>query len=119
MLDPIADKALVVIALLAIVATSGLDPWLVLPSTAIVFREIFIAGLRERMSDSSADLGATGIGKFKAGIQMAAIFLLLVAPAFSSYSERIEFVGLALLWLAALFSVVSAAMYFRKALPHL
>ena len=38
MLDPIADKAMVVIALLIIVGYSSMSPWLVLPTTLIVFR---------------------------------------------------------------------------------
>ena len=118
-LDPIADKALVVIALLAIAANSGLDPWFLIPSTAIVFREIFIAGLREQMSSSSAELGTTGIGKTKAATQMAAIFMLLLAPALPGLAGSMEFIGLILLWTAAMLSAVSAANYFRKSLPHL
>ena len=119
MLDPIADKTLVVIALLAIIANSGMNPWLIVPSVAIVFRELFISGLREHMSRSGADLGSTGMGKTKAAFQMAAIFLLLAAPAIPKLSEIVGLAGLALLWVAALLSVVSAVNYFRKALPHL
>ena len=33
MLDPIADKVMVVIALLVIVGYSGMNPWLILPAT--------------------------------------------------------------------------------------
>ena len=47
MLDPIADKAMVVIALLIITGYSGMNPWLILPATVILFREIFVGGLRE------------------------------------------------------------------------
>ncbi len=47
MLDPIADKAMVVIALLIITGYSGMNPWLILPATAILFREVFVSGLRE------------------------------------------------------------------------
>ena len=42
MLDPIADKAMVVIALMVIVAFSSWSPWLVLPATVILFREVFV-----------------------------------------------------------------------------
>jgi len=47
MLDPIADKAMVIIALLIIVGYSSMSPWLVLPATVILFREVFVSGLRE------------------------------------------------------------------------
>ena len=46
MLDPIADKAMVVIALMIIVGYSSMSPWLGLPATVILFREVFISGLR-------------------------------------------------------------------------
>ena len=47
MLDPIADKAMVVIALLVLTGYSGMNPWLILPATVILFREVFVSGLRE------------------------------------------------------------------------
>ncbi len=47
MLDPIADKAMVVIALLVITGFSGMNPWILLPATLILFREVFVSGLRE------------------------------------------------------------------------
>jgi cardiolipin synthase len=46
MLDPIADKAMVVIALLVITGFLGMNPWILLPATMIIFREVFVSGLR-------------------------------------------------------------------------
>ena len=46
-MDPIADKAMVVIALVVITGYSGMNPWLILPATVILFREVFVSGLRE------------------------------------------------------------------------
>ncbi|NBT32806.1 MAG: CDP-diacylglycerol--glycerol-3-phosphate 3-phosphatidyltransferase, partial [Rhodobacteraceae bacterium] len=43
MLDPIADKAMVVIALLVITGFSGMNPWILLPATLIIFREVFVS----------------------------------------------------------------------------
>jgi cardiolipin synthase len=37
MLDPIADKAMVVIALVVITGFSGMNPWILLPATLIIF----------------------------------------------------------------------------------
>jgi len=44
MLDPIADKAMVVIALLVITGVSGMNPWILLPATMILFREVSYQG---------------------------------------------------------------------------
>ncbi|MEM8536887.1 MAG: CDP-alcohol phosphatidyltransferase family protein, partial [Pseudomonadota bacterium] len=47
MLDPIADKAMVIIALVVITGFSGMNPYILLPATVIIFREVFVSGLRE------------------------------------------------------------------------
>jgi CDP-diacylglycerol--glycerol-3-phosphate 3-phosphatidyltransferase len=79
MLDPIADKAMVVIALLVITGYSGMDPWLILPATAILFREVFVSGLREFLGDTAGLLKVTALAKWKTTAQMTAIAVLFLA----------------------------------------
>lgn len=79
MLDPIADKAMVVIALLVITGYSGMDPWLILPATAILFREVFVSGLREYLGNTSKLLAVTKLAKWKTTAQMVAIAVLFAA----------------------------------------
>ncbi len=73
MLDPIADKAMVVIALMVIVGYSSMSPWLVLPATFILFREVFVSGLREFLGDTAGTLKVTKLAKWKTMLQMVAI----------------------------------------------
>jgi CDP-diacylglycerol--glycerol-3-phosphate 3-phosphatidyltransferase len=47
MFDPIADKAMVVIAIRVITGYNGMNLWLILPATIILFRAVFVSGLRE------------------------------------------------------------------------
>ena len=79
MLDPIADKAMVVIALLVITGYSGMDPWLILPATAILFREVFVSGLREFLGSTAGLLKVTALAKWKTTAQMTAIAVLFLA----------------------------------------
>lgn len=72
MLDPIADKAMVVIALMVIVGYSSMSPWLVLPATFILFREVFVSGLREFLGDTAGTLKVTRLAKWKTTAQMVA-----------------------------------------------
>ncbi|MDG1801639.1 MAG: CDP-diacylglycerol--glycerol-3-phosphate 3-phosphatidyltransferase, partial [Paracoccaceae bacterium] len=65
MLDPIADKAMVVIALIVITGFSGMTPWILLPATVIIFREIFVSGLREFLGDTAGTLKVTTLAKWK------------------------------------------------------
>ena len=85
MLDPIADKAMVVIALMVIVGYSSMSPWLVLPATFILFREVFISGLREYLGSASGTLKVTKLAKWKTTAQMIAIAVLFAQGIFEHY----------------------------------
>jgi CDP-diacylglycerol--glycerol-3-phosphate 3-phosphatidyltransferase len=85
MLDPIADKAMVVIALMVIVAFSSWSPWLVLPATVILFREVFVSGLREFLGDVAGTLQVTKLAKWKTTAQMVAIAVLFSQGVFEHY----------------------------------
>ena len=152
MLDPIADKAMVVIALLVITGYSGMDPWLILPATAILFREVFVSGLREYLGDTAGLLKVTNLAKWKTTAQMIAIAVLFLAMGLEyvndASAERIHAqlienlrelgttdlnvvdvaqaggsmvwqIGLALIWIAAILTLITGWDYFRKALPFL
>ena len=82
MLDPIADKAMVVIALMVIVGYSSMSPWLVLPATFILFREVFVSGLREYLGDTAGTLKVTKLAKWKTTFQMVAIAVLFAQGVF-------------------------------------
>lgn len=85
MLDPIADKAMVVIALLVICGFSGMNPWILLPATLIMFRETFVSGLREFLGDTAGTLKVTKLAKWKTAAQMTAIAVLFSTGAFETY----------------------------------
>jgi CDP-diacylglycerol--glycerol-3-phosphate 3-phosphatidyltransferase len=152
MLDPIADKAMVVIALLVITGFSGMDPWILLPATVILFREVFVSGLREYLGDTAGTLKVTKLAKWKTTAQMVAIAVLFAKGVFEHYFGMLAFglgdemvgailsgqepdllgltwlyhgtitswwIGVGLLWIAALLTLVSGWDYFRKSLPHL
>lgn len=78
MLDPIADKAMVVIALVIITGYSGMNPWLILPVTVILFREVFVSGLREFLAEKAGLLKVTKLAKWKTTAQMVAIAVLFL-----------------------------------------
>jgi len=87
MLDPIADKAMVVIALMILVGYSDTSwtPWLVLPATFILFREVFVSGLREFLGDTAGTLKVTKLAKWKTTLQMVAIAVLFSRGVFEHY----------------------------------
>ncbi len=84
-MDPIADKAMVLIALLVINGVSGLTPWILLPSALIIYREVFVSGLREVLGDKARALKVTNLAKWKTMLQMVAIAILFANGAFEHY----------------------------------
>jgi len=78
MMDPIADKAMVVIALVILTGYSGMNPWLILPTTVILFREVFVSGLREFLGAQAGLLKVTKLAKWKTTAQMVAIAVLFL-----------------------------------------
>lgn len=138
MLDPIADKAMVVIALLVLTGYSGMNPWLILPATVILFREVFVSGLREFLGDRAGMLKVTKLAKWKTTAQMIAIAVLFLGtglayleagrppragegdlPDSLSLAAVATFFGLALIWVAAVLTAITGWEYFRKAVPLL
>jgi len=85
MLDPIADKAMVVIALLVITGISGMNAWILLPATIILFREVFVSGLREFLGDTAGLLKVTKLAKWKTTTQMIAISVLFSVGVFEHH----------------------------------
>jgi CDP-diacylglycerol--glycerol-3-phosphate 3-phosphatidyltransferase len=78
MLDPIADKAMVLIAIMVITGYNGMNPWLILPATIILFREVCVSGLREYLGPASGTLKVTKLAKWKTTAQMVAIAALFL-----------------------------------------
>jgi CDP-diacylglycerol--glycerol-3-phosphate 3-phosphatidyltransferase len=82
MLDPIADKVMVVIALALLVGLWQGSVWIVIPATLILFREVFVSGLREFLGADKDKLAVTGLAKWKTTAQMFAIGTLFLAGVF-------------------------------------
>ncbi len=93
MLDPIADKAMVVIAIMVLTGYSGMNPWLILPATLILFREVFVSGLREFLGDKAGLLKVTKLAKWKTTAQMVAIAVLFLGTGLD-YLEGIKLRGM-------------------------
>ncbi len=152
MLDPIADKAIVLIALLAMVALWQPNTWIILPATLIVFREVFVSGLREFLGDTAGTLAVTKLAKWKTTLQMVAISVLMAKGIFehglydrsigmdfelydailagdvedtlglrwrAASVDMLRWGGIALMWVAAVLTIITGWDYFRKALPYL
>lgn len=115
-LDPVADKLIVVSALVVLMADHG-NVCLTLPGIIIVAREIMISALREWMAEMNASLrvAVSLLGKVKTVLQMIAIALLLALPP--DPSSIFVVAGYALIYVAAVMTLWSMTVYLHAAWP--
>ena len=119
-LDPVADKLLVAAAVLMLVAFDRIGewPWHVLAAIVIVCREILVSGLREFLAGLSIGVPVSKLAKWKTGLQIAAITLLLLGDA-APFSIPAERLGIAGLWIAAVLTLYTGYDYLRAGLRHI
>jgi CDP-diacylglycerol---glycerol-3-phosphate 3-phosphatidyltransferase len=107
-LDPLADKLLVMGALIALVEQARVSAWVVL---VIVAREFAVTGLRLVAAGDSRIIGASQLGKLKAFSQNVMIVCLLLAPRDAGWTDVVIAIALVL-------TVWSFADYFWHGRHH-
>ncbi|MFN7095300.1 MAG: CDP-alcohol phosphatidyltransferase family protein, partial [Burkholderiales bacterium] len=114
-LDPIADKLLIAAAIIMLVHFRQAD---VLPSLAIICREILVSGLREFLAELNVSMPVSRLAKLKTAVQMTAIFLLLLGAKGSGLAF-VHILGTIALWIAAILTIITGYVYFRAGLTHM
>lgn len=119
MLDPIADKLLVAVVLIALTwqdIIAGFSLW---AAIIILCREILVSGLREFLAELRVSVPVTQLAKWKTAIQMIALGFLLAGPAADKIVPGVTEMGLTLLWAAAILTLYTGIDYFRAGIVHL
>jgi cardiolipin synthase (CMP-forming) len=119
MLDPIADKLLVITALVILMDTMDAVLWPIIPALVILWREILVSGLREFMGQFSVEMPVSLLAKYKTAIQMLAIFLLIIGSGLSDNLPYILTFGKLMLWIAAVLTVFTGYQYLKIVLPYI
>ena len=108
LLDPIADKILIMSLLIVLVGLSRAPDYLV---AILITREFAITGLRAVASAEGRVIAASTGGKYKTISQMLAVgFLIIHYPTLGIPTHE---TGIVLLWLATGISIWSGFHYFR------
>lgn len=98
-MDPFADKLLVLTALIYLAIEGTIPGW---PVIIIIGRELLVTSLRALAADSGIILAARNLGKFKTVSQMFSIIFLILG---------FQVVGLILLYVAVALTIISLVDY--------
>ncbi|HCF62587.1 MAG TPA: CDP-diacylglycerol--glycerol-3-phosphate 3-phosphatidyltransferase [Myxococcales bacterium] len=115
-LDPLADKLIVMAALVMLVRLGRVASGLVI---VLLAREFIVTGLRTIAASEGMVIAAGQGGKWKTSLQLSGICCLLVHYSydvnFLFFRLQTDFnkVGTWLLWLSVIASVASAVQYFK------
>jgi CDP-diacylglycerol--glycerol-3-phosphate 3-phosphatidyltransferase len=102
-MDPVADKLMIAAALISLVSLDRLAAWVAM---VIIAREFAVSGLRIAAGQQGVVIPASGLGKVKTIVQVAAVLALIAAGDPDAAWVQ------ALVYLTVLVTVVSGADYF-------
>lgn len=117
-LDPVADKLMVVVAIVVLVEANP-TPLIVIPSIIIISREVAVSALREWMAElgSRATVKVSFVGKAKTVVQLISLILMIYHQ--DLFGLPMFEIGLALYYLAAILTLYSMIIYLKAAWPIL
>lgn len=116
-IDPLADKILVVAALLCLVEMNTLPAWIAL---IILIREFIISGIRMIAATDGIVIAASWYGKAKTVFQIIAILLFIVKDSHfivslgSEFAHAFNLIAWIIMTIAVVLTVFSLVDYFIK-----
>jgi CDP-diacylglycerol--glycerol-3-phosphate 3-phosphatidyltransferase len=121
-LDPVADKALIAAAILGLLAL-GPNPAVIVPAALILVREFAVSALRETVAGKGLSLPVTWLAKWKTTLQLVALGAELIVASWRAFGlpdhppliARAALGAHALLWVAAIVTVITGAQYWAEA----
>ncbi len=115
MLDPIADKLFVVLLIITFIYNDYINEINLIPAYLIIFREIFISGLREFASNlpEVKKIDVSILGKYKTAFQILSLFFILIGSIYINLQPLLN-IGIYLFWLSTIITLISAYQYYKS-----
>ncbi len=111
LMDPLADKLLIVAALVSLVTLDRLEAWIAM---VIIARELAVTALRSLAAEQGVVIAASWLGKLKTALQIAAVIALIAVDPAPLGVDLLVYAAVAV-------TVISGADYFfglRRRLEH-
>jgi len=117
-LDPVADKLLVVTALLMLSGVGRINELDLIAAIIILCREVMVSGLREFLAGLEVSVPVTRLAKWKTTVQITAIAFLLLGDA-APWGIDAVVIGIIGLWIAASLTLYTGYDYLKAGLAHM
>lgn len=122
--DPLADKILVISALVCFLQTGLLGAYGAIPVVIVLFREFAVSGIRLVAASSGKVVAANIWGKVKTVSQMVGIALIFAMQSVLDILKLAKFtveglsniflmIGIILVWVSTLFTIISGVIYIK------
>jgi CDP-diacylglycerol--glycerol-3-phosphate 3-phosphatidyltransferase len=106
-LDPLADKLLVIGAMIMLIPLARIPAWMV---AVFIIRDMTITALRGIAASEGMIIAASSLGKYKTTFENVALaFLIFHYPLFDLL--RTHEIGIMMLWIGLFLAVISGAQY--------
>ena len=112
LLDPIADKLLVISSIVMLVSVGTISGTALIAALIILLRELLVSGLREFLANIGAKLPVSKLAKWKTATQIIAVSMLLLGEAISVVPASL--IGIVTLWISAGLTIVTGYVYLRS-----
>ncbi len=109
LMDPVADKLLVIAALVSLVSLHRLPAWIAM---VIIAREVAVTVLRVGAQGMGVTIGASWLGKTKTALQIVAILLVIALAGPPRWVDVV-------LYIAVIVTVISGLDYFFGLRRHM
>ncbi|MCA0399406.1 MAG: CDP-diacylglycerol--glycerol-3-phosphate 3-phosphatidyltransferase [Proteobacteria bacterium] len=121
MLDPIADKLLIAACLLMLAADGSIRSWSLWAAIVILSREVLVSGLREFLAEVKVSVPVSKLAKWKTTAQIVSVGFLVAGHAGDAILPRgwTVQIGIALLWAAAILTIITGYDYMKASIRHL
>ena len=115
LLDPVADKLLVISGLIMLVQFQRVAAWVTL---VIIAREIIVTGVRTIIAAQGVVMSADRMGKFKVVFQIIAIIFLILHGSLTLPFIDLYHIGTVILYISLSLAVISGSRYLQEAWRH-
>jgi CDP-diacylglycerol--glycerol-3-phosphate 3-phosphatidyltransferase len=109
LMDPVADKLLLIAALVPVVEMGRASGWVV---AVIICCEFAVSGLRILNSHQGIIIPASNLSKYKMAVMITSIILLILN--YHIFFISFQFLGTVILWMVLTLSIISGIDCFIK-----